>query len=220
MIPLPVNELFQTIQGEAHWSGTPSVFVRLQGCDVGCPWCDTRHSWGIDPAHEVTPEAMLAKRDDSAGFALCEQDALVALVDSHQARHVVITGGEPCLHDLAYLTGALIRLGRRVQIETSGTSEIRAHPDAWVTLSPKIGMPGGHSVRANAIARADEIKIPVGKPGDIAAAATVIEGRRPGVEVWLQPLSTNAKATELCMAAATARDWRVSVQIHKYLGVR
>jgi 7-carboxy-7-deazaguanine synthase len=220
MIPLPVNELFQTIQGEARWTGTPAVFVRLQGCGVGCVWCDTKHSWNADPAGAVGLDAMLAKQGDSPGFALCEQPALVDLVDGHAARHVVITGGEPCLHDLSYLTGALIRRWRPVQIETSGTSEIRAHPDTWVTLSPKIDMQGGKVVRPDAVQRADEIKIPVGKPEDIARALPVIDARREGVDVWLQPISTNARATSLCIEVATQKGWRVSIQTHKYLGVR
>src|SRR4051794_25490444 len=56
-----VNEVFESIQGEARHAGTPSVFVRLQGCAVGCPWCDTKHTWAADPDQEVSPEAMLAK---------------------------------------------------------------------------------------------------------------------------------------------------------------
>ena len=61
---LPITEIFETIQGEATWTGTPSVFVRLQGCDVGCPWCDTKYSWSLDPAKEVALSAMLSKLDD------------------------------------------------------------------------------------------------------------------------------------------------------------
>ena len=41
----PINEIFQTIQGEGVFTGLPAIFVRLQGCPVGCPWCDTRHTW-------------------------------------------------------------------------------------------------------------------------------------------------------------------------------
>src|SRR3954463_5516256 len=91
-----VNELFQSIQGEARFAGTPSVFVRLQGCAVGCPWCDTKHTWEIDPGRAVAVEGMLAKDADAATFARLSGAEIVALVAGFGARHVVITGGEPC----------------------------------------------------------------------------------------------------------------------------
>ena len=61
---LPVNELFATVQGEGAYTGTPAVFVRLQGCNVGCPWCDTKHTWTVDPDNAISAEAMLAKAKD------------------------------------------------------------------------------------------------------------------------------------------------------------
>ena len=60
----PVNEIFQSIQGEATFTGTPSIFVRLQGCPVGCAWCDTKHTWEIDPKFVVNKTIMLAKEKD------------------------------------------------------------------------------------------------------------------------------------------------------------
>jgi hypothetical protein len=51
MQTLPVNEFFETVQGEATFTGMPSTFVRLQRCDVGCPWCDTKYTWDIDPVN-------------------------------------------------------------------------------------------------------------------------------------------------------------------------
>ena len=55
----PINEIFQTIQGEGVFTGVPAIFVRLQGCPVGCPWCDTRHTWVVDPAREVGSREVL-----------------------------------------------------------------------------------------------------------------------------------------------------------------
>src|SRR3954451_18271144 len=104
-----VNEVFQSIQGEAHYVGTPSVFVRLQGCAVGCPWCDTRHTWDINPGHEVSLEHMLAKEADTPTFARLSQADILSVVGRFNARHMVITGGEPCIYDLRSLTENLTR---------------------------------------------------------------------------------------------------------------
>ena len=215
-----VNEVFQSIQGEAHHTGTPSVFVRLQGCVVGCPWCDTKHTWNINFGQEVGTEAMLAKEVDAPTFARLTQADILAVVTRFTARHVVITGGEPCTYDLRRLTEALIRAARSVQIETSGTQPVRVDPATWVTVSPKLGMPGGFAVLDEALARANEIKLPIGKVSDVEKLSALIAGKITTDEIWLQPISRSAKATELCIRYATARNWKLSVQIHQFLGVR
>jgi 7-carboxy-7-deazaguanine synthase len=222
---LPVNELFETIQGEASWTGTPSVFIRLQGCDVGCAFCDTKYTWPVNPEREVALSAMLSKLDDDDKYSLVGIDTLVAMVKRYSAKHVVITGGEPCTHDLLPLTTRLIEQeGRSVQIETSGTAEIRCHHRTWVTVSPKFHMPGGKEVQIEMLNRADEIKMPVGRPADIAQLTTALgqlkQRTSRDIPIWLQPLSMNKKATELCIAIATANNWKLSVQTHRFIGVR
>src|SRR5215831_14300193 len=72
-----VAEVFFSIQGEGPTAGVPAVFVRLQGCSVGCAWCDTKYSWNPDAGREV------------------DLDALMSEVSAHPCSHVVITGGEP-----------------------------------------------------------------------------------------------------------------------------
>ena len=225
---LPINEVFESVQGEGYWTGTPAVFIRLQGCDVGCPWCDTKHTWHHDFTYAVPKEEMLAKPGDAPTFATLSVEELLD-VCAKGPRHVVITGGEPCDNDLVPLTLALNAAGHTVQIETSGTSHVRVAEAAWVTLSPKIDMPGGKTVRPDALARANEIKMPVGKPDDIIKLtellATMPRKAAQGDShafalVWLQPLSQSAKATALCVYEATKRDWRLSLQTHKYMGVR
>lgn len=219
---LPVNEVFDTLQGEATHTGTPATFVRMQGCAVGCPWCDTKHTWQADPADAIEADAMLAKWSDSATFAPMTAGALVEMLADRAPRAVVITGGEPCSHDLTELTAGLSLVKRLVQVETSGTQPVRVHDDAWVTLSPKVGMPGGFKVLDDTVVRADEIKWPVGSPRDVQALQRFLLEHSPNLSkpVWLQPLSRSAKATELCIEAATANGWRVSVQVHAFIGVR
>lgn len=217
---LPVNEIFETIQGEASYTGTPSVFLRLQGCPVGCPWCDTKHTWDTEAKDEIAIAVLLEKQADAPTFARMSERELIDIVRTFQARHVVITGGEPCMYDLTLLTGQLIGLGHTVQIETSGTYPVRVHPQAWVTVSPKVGMPGGLLVLPESLKRANEIKHPVGRDRDIDNLRMVLHDANPAALVWLQPLSQSEKATALCIDEATANGWRVSIQTHKFLGVR
>lgn len=226
-IKLPVNEIFETIQGEAAYTGTPSVFLRLQGCDVGCPWCDTKHTWALDPAHEVDDQQMILKPGDGRQWASVEISDIVKYIAGLKSRHVVITGGEPATYDLSMLTAELLACDKSVQIETSGTYPIKVHHDTWVTVSPKIDMPGGRKVIAEELRGADEIKMPVGRMADIDLLKETIgkcfpRGHHPEVHpmIWLQPLSMSAKATALCIDEARANGWRVSLQVHKFAHMR
>lgn len=220
---LPVSEYFETIQGEATHAGRPSVFIRMQGCPVGCPWCDTVYSWHLDQANEVgADEIVLKDGAHSKTWAVVGVEDLIGVVRRCRARHVVLTGGEPCLYDLTELSGALLDEGYSVQVETSGTQPIRIDPRAWVTLSPKVGMPGGYEVRADAMTRADELKMPIGRPDDLQTLFHLlgVHGFDAGKPIWLQPLSRSQKATQLCYQAAIANNFRVSLQLHAYAGWR
>lgn len=222
MSEFAVNEVFDTIQGEAVHTGTPATFLRLQGCDVGCPWCDTKHTWRADPGNRVSVADMLTKAGDSPTYAMMTVPELAALLGPRTPRAVVITGGEPCMSDLVELTASLFAKKRLVQVETSGTQAVRVSASTWVTLSPKVDMPGGFTVRADAVRRANEIKWPVGKPDHIDQLYAFMREHKAAWDkpIWLQPLSRSPKATELCIQAATDLGFRVSIQVHALLGVR
>src|SRR5688572_3356813 len=165
----PVNEIFETIQGEAAWTGTPSVFVRLQGCPVGCGWCDTKHTWALDNA-VVMSQTVILDKDEAPDhrWAMFSTSDLRERVNQSRIGHVVITGGEPCLYDLTELCLGLLEDGVTVQVETSCTHVISVgSDDVWITGSPKIGMSGGFKVIRESIERADEIKFPIGKDSDV-----------------------------------------------------
>src|SRR5690554_2387433 len=123
----PLNEVFQTIQGEGMFTGVPALFIRLQGCPVGCPWCDTQHTWEHNPEDEVSITAIIEKEQPSAKWATVAPQQFVELIKEcgYTARHVVITGGEPAMYDLRPLGKALEQAGFQLQIETSGTFEIK-----------------------------------------------------------------------------------------------
>lgn len=224
MTLLPVNEIFATMQGEGAYTGTPSVFVRLQGCPVGCPWCDTKHTWPVDQNDRVDAATMLAKFADAPTWAEMSTEDIVEAIRTLSPAiapgHVVITGGEPALYDLSELSLWLVAAGYQVQLETSGTHALRIVDDAFVTVAPKIGMPGGFSIRLDVLARADEIKMPVGKQEDVDRLLELLKILDADPVIYLAPISQSHKATDLCLAAAARHGWRVSLQTHKFIGAR
>ncbi|VTP60469.1 7-carboxy-7-deazaguanine synthase [Serratia rubidaea] len=158
----PINEMFQTLQGEGYFTGVPAIFIRLQGCPVGCSWCDTKHTWEKDAHREVDMQRILVKTSESDAWGSASAEQLLAVIgqQGYSARHIVITGGEPCIYDLLPLTRLFEAHGYGCQIETSGTHEVRCTENTWVTVSPKVNMRGGMKVLDQALTRADEIKTP------------------------------------------------------------
>lgn len=219
----PINELFETIQGEGVFTGTPAIFLRLQGCPVGCPWCDTQHTWEKAATDQVSLETILAKSAPSAQWAeLTAKEILAAFVrQGFHAKHVVITGGEPAMYDLRELAEVLENAGYRLQIETSGTYALQVSAATWVTVSPKLDMPGGYLVRPDCMKRANEIKHPVAMQKHIDALDNLLAQCPPtdGVIIALQPISQRPRATELAIKTCIERNWRLSVQLHKYLHI-
>ncbi|ELR67604.1 Queuosine Biosynthesis QueE Radical SAM [Photobacterium marinum] len=218
-----INEVFETIQGEGVFTGVPAIFVRLQVCPVGCAWCDTKQTWTAEPQDFTSLEEIMAKKADSPLWTKLDAQGIVQLLkdQGYTAKHVVITGGEPCIYDLVPLTEALEEAGFRCQIETSGTSEIKATTDTWVTVSPKINMKAKLEVLPVALERADEIKHPVGTGKDIEQLDNLLEGvnLKSDVSIALQPISQKPRATELCIETCVKRNWRLSIQTHKYLAI-
>lgn len=195
---LPIVEMFHSIQGEGAWAGTNAFFIRLAGCDVGCPWCDTKLSW----SPKRHPQREIAE--------------LVAAAQAVHPQIVVITGGEPLMHDLTALTQQLKAAGLQVHLETSG-----AHPFSgtfdWVTLSPKRFKPPHPSVYP----QANELKVVVADEADLAWAEQQAARVAPTVEKRLQPEWETAKSQQIVFNYVLKNpQWRVSLQTHKFLGVQ
>ncbi|MDO6684728.1 MULTISPECIES: 7-carboxy-7-deazaguanine synthase QueE [unclassified Agarivorans] len=218
---LPINEIFETIQGEGFHTGVPAVFIRLQGCDVGCSWCDTKHTWEVLAADKVQVEQIIGVSGDTARWASYSVEQLLEVLTQYSATHIVITGGEPCMYDLEPLTSALISDGKSVQIETSGTYLVKANEKTWVTVSPKVAMKGEKEILLEALQRANEIKHPVARERDIENLNELLARLPEGHHalVCLQPISQQPRATELCIEACIKNNWRLSLQTHKYIGI-
>lgn len=226
-----VSEIFLTVQGEGVHAGTPAVFVRLQGCDVGCGWCDTKHSWPLPQqnAGGGAYDPTLVPEDRGGGFVPhgWRWMSVAEVVDGVRsvrggANMVVITGGEPAMHHLEHIVSALSTAHMAVCVETSGTHTIAPHVllEAFVCVSPKIGMSGGHKLQREVVRGAREIKMPVGRRGDIDNLVELLAYARHGTAISLQPLSLSKRATEMCVHYAVANGWRVSLQQHKLMLIR
>ena len=116
-----ISEIFYSIQGEGTLTGTPSVFVRTSGCNLRCNWCDTPYaSW--NPEGEARTVAQV-----------------VAEIERHPARHVVLTGGEPMIaKEVRVLAAAIKELGRHLTIETAATVAPEGIACDLASLSPKL----------------------------------------------------------------------------------
>lgn len=193
----PVMEHFYTIQGEGVFTGYSAYFIRLAGCDVGCHWCDVKDSWDASKHPKMTIEA------------------LTSLVRASGAPIVVITGGEPLLHDLGPLTASLKAIGVRIHLETSGSSPMSGHID-WVTLSPKrfkAPLDGAYD-------HVHELKVVVLTPKDFQWAESHAAMCPPQTRLLLQPEWDTPRAMPLIVDYVKAHPrWTVSLQTHKYLNV-
>jgi len=222
MIQYKINELFETIQGEGSFTGQPSIFIRLQGCPVACSWCDTKHTWAVELSDEVSQKTMLTKVEETSQWAAMTVEQVLELVKDKgfQAKHIVITGGEPCMVDLTPLCNAFEPLGYSTQVETSGTFDINVSAKCWVTVSPKINMRGGYPILNSAMLRANEIKHPIATEQHVDDLKKLLADHNiKNTPIYLQPISQKTRATELAIETCIANNWRLSVQVHKYLGI-
>ena len=195
---LPVMEHFYTLQGEGMFQGKAAYFVRLGGCDVGCVWCDVKESWdaSLHPKMEIAD--------------------IVATIKATPTEIVVITGGEPLLHNLHELTAELKAKGLRTHMETSGSSPLSGTWD-WITLSPKkFKAPLPEVLRF-----ANELKVVVYNKSDFEWAEKYAAQVSPQCKLYLQPeWSKAASVTPLIIDYIKSNpQWQLSLQIHKYINV-
>ena len=195
---LPIMETFYTVQGEGFYSGRPAFFIRVAGCDVGCVWCDVKESWDTND-HEILSVANLVKQVAESG-----------------TNFVVITGGEPAMYDLTYLTQEIHQLNIEIAVETSGAYELKGEYD-WICLSPKKFKSPLDSV----ISRAHELKVVVFNKSDIEWAETHAKRVPAHCKLYMQAeWEKKMKMYELILSYITKNpQWSISVQTHKYLGV-
>ena len=194
---LPLMEEFYTIQGEGYHTGKAAYFIRVGGCDVGCHWCDVKESWNA----ELHPPTLANTIVDHA---------------KKYSDTVVITGGEPLMWSMDYLTKKLQQYGIKTHIETSGAYSFSGSWD-WFCLSPKKTKLPIEDVYKEA----DELKIIVFNKSDFKFAEEQAAKVGSNCELFLQPeWSKKEKMTELIVDYVMKKPkWKISLQTHKYLNI-
>lgn len=207
-----IREVFGTLQGEGAQAGTPAVFLRFAGCNLGygvCPWCDTdwaraHYSEEVDGVIRLVAEAAHAAfGGEPAGLLL------------------VATGGEPSLQLDAPLSAALRARGYRIAMETNGSRPIDRGLVDWLTVSPK---------QTEYVQReGDELKV-VFTGGDAPGITPTVEAVRELARgtrfdhYFLQPVDIPERGGPNYQASVRAvmelgPPWRLSVQTHKVLDI-
>ncbi len=195
---LPLMEEFYTIQGEGYNSGKAAYFIRLGGCDVGCHWCDVKESW------------------DANLHPLTKSDQIVANASKFPSKAVVVTGGEPLIYNLDYLTKELKDKGFATFIETSGAYPLSGNWD-WICLSPK----KFKAPRPDIAPFAHELKVIVFNKSDFKWAEEYAEIVSPNCKLYLQPeWSKSKEMTPLIIDYVMNNPkWEISLQTHKFLNI-
>lgn len=195
---LPIMEEFYSLQGEGRNTGKAAYFIRVGGCDVGCYWCDVKESWNA----ELHP--------------LVNVDRVIENALKMKGRSVVVTGGEPTLYSLTYMTSNFKRLGFETFLETSGSEIITGMWD-WICVSPKKNSPP----LASEITKADELKVIVSDDSDFEWAEENLPLVSENCYLYLQPewSKINEMMPKIVDYILEHPKWQISLQSHKYMRI-
>lgn len=191
-------EHFYTIQGEGYYTGNAAYFIRLGGCDVGCVWCDVKESWEADKHPQY------------------EHNEIVSWVEKANTQLVVITGGEPLMHDLSELTALFKSKNIQTNIETSAAHPMSGAWD-WVCVSPK----KFKAPLSESIIHADELKVVIFNKSDFDWAAKNAAMVKANCKLYLQPEWDKSKEMLPLIIDFVKENpqWKISLQTHKYMGI-
>jgi 7-carboxy-7-deazaguanine synthase len=195
---LPLVEEFFSLQGEGFHSGKAAYFIRIGGCDVGCSWCDSRFSWNPDY------------------HPMIETDSIIENAVKSGTNSVVVTGGEPLMWNLDYLCSGLKKNNINTFIETSGAYPTSGSWD-WICLSPKKNMPPVPEI----CLLADELKVIIQDKSDFDWAEKYRRMVSDSCSLFLQPEWSRFEKiiAEIIEYIKAHPEWRISLQIHKYMHI-
>ncbi len=206
---LEVHSIFATLQGEGPLAGTPAVFIRLGGCNLACDFCDTEfENFAARPLTEITREADHLSRN-AAGERVCGL--------------IVITGGEPLRQPVGPLCELLLSEGFEVQIETNGTLFRPLDARVKIVCSPKAANGNYHPLREDLLSRLDAIKFIISTRTPYHQVVELGQTAH-GIPVYVQPMDAcdaalNAANLALAQRLAQQHGYRLSLQLHKILGI-
>ncbi|MCC8416340.1 MAG: 7-carboxy-7-deazaguanine synthase QueE [Rickettsia endosymbiont of Gnoriste bilineata] len=201
---LEIKSIFKTIQGEGPFVGMPAVFIRLGGCNLACNFCDTEfEDFNILTINNIIEEVQRL---------------------TINIKLVVITGGEPFRQPIELLCHKLIDLDYLVQIETNGTL-YRDLPDkVHIICSPKATKNGYSLLRDDLLSRINALKFLVAKNIPEYSNIPEVGQSKYNIPVFIQPMDQNnpllnKENEQLAIDLALKYGYRLSIQIHKILGI-
>ncbi|MDD2411701.1 MAG: 7-carboxy-7-deazaguanine synthase QueE [Bacteroidales bacterium] len=195
---LPIAEEFYSVQGEGYNTGKAAYFIRIGGCDIGCFWCDAKDTW------------------NAVDFPPINVDEVIDRVMKSGSRAVVVTGGEPALYNLEYLTRLLKINGIETFLETSGSEPISGYWD-WICISPKHNFPPIE----NQLIMADELKVIVFEDIDFDWAESFMPKVKKTCKLYLQPEWSSFKEIipQIVEYVKSNNRWEISLQSHKFMRI-
>ncbi len=204
---LEIQDIFYTLQGEGPYTGWPAVFIRLGGCNLACSFCDT----------EFESFTTISTKD----IIKTVQD----LSSNKRVNLVVITGGEPLRQPIEKLCASLIKLGYIVQIETNGTLYRKLHKDIKIICSPKNTKGKYMPIRPDLLQRIDAFKFLISSQNQNYNDVPKVGQSECNIPVYVQALDEcdeviNKKNLVLATQIALTKGYRLSIQLHKIIGVK
>lgn len=203
-LTLDVQEIFPTLQGEGLYVGVPSIFIRLGGCNLACGFCDTE----FETYHTMSLAVILQK---------------VQQYNGEYKKLIVITGGEPFRQPLTPLCNELLLAGHHIQIETNGTLYQKLDSRVDIVCSPKAGNQGYAPLRPDILQAASALKFIISANHPLYDHVPDV-GQDATMPIFIQPMDEydakkNKENLEYCVALAQKDNVRLSVQLHKIIGV-
>ena len=203
---LKIFEIFHSLQGESHFVGLPTVFVRLTGCPLRCTWCDTEYAF--------------------FGGQWMDFDAILAEVSQHNTPYVCVTGGEPLAQKrVLQLLDELVDAGYTVSLETAGSISV-AEVNPAVHKVVDLKAPGSGEVAKNLydnlalLTSQDQVKFVIADEADYEWAKDIIAQHQldQQCQVLMSPVAD-------VLSPKTLADWilrdhlpvRFQIQLHKHL---
>lgn len=200
-----INEIFYSIQGEGIQIGIPTVFIRAQGCNLDCSWCDTVYAKDFKNGKEMKISEIIKK------------------VKKYPTRYVCVTGGESLLQkNVKFLINRLLKLGYNVSLETNGSATLKGLPkDLFISMDVKCPSSKMENrmdfANIKLLKHTDQLKFVLKDKKDYDYAKNTLKKYKPGCSIVFMPVwGINVKK----LAANVLKDGlnvRVLIQLHKLI---